>query len=83
MLKSNPNVAIEIQGHTDNVGDHKANQKLSENRAKAVYEYLFNNGIDKKQLTFKGYGEEKPAFDNTTEEGRQKNRRTEFLVVKI
>ncbi|MNK03473.1 putative lipoprotein YiaD precursor [compost metagenome] len=83
VLKSNPNVAIEIQGHTDNVGDHKANQKLSENRAKAVYEYLFNNGIDKKQLTFKGYGEEKPAFDNTTEEGRQKNRRTEFLVVKI
>ncbi len=83
LLKSNLSMAIEIQGHTDNVGDNKANQKLSESRAKAVYEYLIENGIDKKQLNYKGYGEEKPAFDNTTEDGKQKNRRTEFLVVKF
>ena len=83
LLKNNPSMVIEIQGHTDNVGDVKTNQKLSENRAKAVYDYLVGNGIDKKQLNYKGYGEEKPAFENTTEEGRQKNRRTEFLVVKI
>jgi len=83
VLKSNANMVIEIQGHTDNVGDVKANQKLSENRAKAVHDYLVNNGIDKKQLNYKGYGEEKPAFDNTMEEGKQKNRRTEFLVIKI
>lgn len=83
VLKSNPTVEIEIQGHTDNVGDNKTNQKLSENRAKAVYDYLVSNGIGKKQLSYKGYGEDKPAFDNATEDGRQKNRRTEFLVVKI
>lgn len=83
LLKNNPNMVIEIEGHTDNVGDIKANQKLSENRANAVYDYLISNGIDRKQLSYKGYGEEKPAFDNITEEGRQKNRRTEFSVVKI
>lgn len=83
LLKGNESMAIEIQGHTDNVGEVKANQKLSENRAKAVYDYLMAKGIDKKQLNYKGYGEEKPAFDNSTEEGKQKNRRTEFLVVKI
>lgn len=83
LLKTNPHMVIEIQGHTDNVGEEKDNQKLSENRAKAVYDYLINNGIDKKQLHYKGYGETQPAFDNQTEEGRQKNRRTEFLIVKI
>ena len=82
-MKSNPTMEIEIQGHTDNVGDSKANHRLSENRAEAVHEYLINNGIAKKRLTYKGLGEDQPAFDNRTESGRQKNRRTEFLVVKI
>jgi outer membrane protein OmpA-like peptidoglycan-associated protein len=83
LLRNNPTMVIEIEGHTDNVGDIKANQKLSENRAKAVYDYLISNGIHKRQLEYKGYGEEKPAFSNDTAEGRQKNRRTEFLVIKI
>lgn len=83
LLKNNAGMVIEIQGHTDNVGDIKANQKLSENRARSVYDYLISNGIDKKQLNYKGYGETQPAFDNSTEEGKQKNRRTEFLVVKF
>lgn len=83
VLKNNPNLIIEIQGHTDDVGDNKANQKLSENRAKAVYDYLISNGINKKQLTYKGYGEEKPAFDNASDDGRQRNRRTEFLIINI
>lgn len=83
ILKSNPTLLIEIQGHTDNVGDLKANQKLSENRAKAVYDYLIKNGIGGKQLTYKGYGENLPKFSNDTEEGRSKNRRTEFKVIKI
>jgi outer membrane protein OmpA-like peptidoglycan-associated protein/tetratricopeptide (TPR) repeat protein len=83
LLKKYENISIEIQGHTDNVGVAKENEKLSENRAKAVYDYLINNGIDKKRLTFKGYGETKPRSDNTTEEGRQQNRRTEFTIIKI
>ncbi|MCJ0743212.1 OmpA family protein [Pedobacter montanisoli] len=83
VLKSNPTLIIEIQGHTDNVGDLKTNQKLSENRAKSVYDYLINNGINSKQLTYKGYGENVPKFNNDTEEGRSENRRTEFKVIKI
>lgn len=82
LLKNNENVAIEIQGHTDNVGDEKMNQKLSENRAKAVYDFLIKNGISTKRLSFKGYGETKPRFDNNTDEGRQQNRRTEFTITK-
>ncbi|KQC00780.1 OmpA family protein [Pedobacter sp. Hv1] len=83
LLKNNANISIEIQGHTDNVGDVKLNEKLSENRAKAVYDFLINNGIDRKRLSFKGYGETKPRADNATEEGRKQNRRTEFVVTKI
>lgn len=82
LLKNNENLAIEIQGHTDNVGEDKMNEKLSENRAKAVYDFLIKNGISAKRLSYKGYGETKPNFDNNTEEGRQKNRRTEFIVTK-
>lgn len=82
LLKANPTMEVEIQGHTDDVGSLKDNQVLSENRAKAVYNYLLENGIAKKQLTSKGYGETKPTADNSTPEGRQENRRTDFLVVK-
>jgi outer membrane protein OmpA-like peptidoglycan-associated protein len=83
LLNSNQYVAIEIQGHTDNIGEVKLNEKLSENRAKAVYDFLITNGIDKKRLTFKGYGETKPQYENTTEEGRKLNRRTQFIITKI
>ena len=82
-LKSNPTVSIEIDGHTDNVGDEKQNQLLSENRAKSVYNYLVSNKINISRLSFKGFGESKPISQNTTDEGRQKNRRTEFRVVKL
>lgn len=83
LLKENENVSIEIEGHTDNVGEDKLNQKLAENRAKSVYEFLINNGIDKRRLSYKGYGETKPKADNNTDEGRKQNRRTEFIVTKI
>lgn len=82
-LTANDKLSIEIQGHTDNVGDSKLNEKLAENRAKEVYNYLITNGIEKKRLTFKGYGETKPKADNTTEEGRKQNRRTEFIITKL
>ena len=74
---------IEISGHTDNQGGEAYNQKLSENRAKSVFEYLLNNGIDKSRLSYKGYGEEKPVDSNDTEEGRANNRRTEFKILEV
>ncbi|MET4080460.1 outer membrane protein OmpA-like peptidoglycan-associated protein [Pedobacter sp. UYP30] len=81
-LNENKTVAIEIQGYTDNVGDVKLNETLSQNRAMAVYNYLIHQDIDAKRLTAKGFGESKPIADNTTETGRQKNRRTSFLITK-
>lgn len=80
-LTINPKVTIEISGFTDNVGDAKSNQLLSENRAKTVYQYLINNKINASRLTFKGYGAMQPIAPNTTEEGRSRNRRTEFKIV--
>lgn len=80
-LKSNPAVKIELSGHTDSTGDKKANQLLSENRAKAVYSYLIANGTDAQRLTYKGYGDSKPVAPNDTDEGRAQNRRTEFSIL--
>lgn len=81
LLNRNPQLRVELGGHTDNVGKPEANQKLSEQRAKAVYEYLIKKGIAADRLTYKGYGETQPVADNGTEEGRAKNRRTEMKVL--
>lgn len=80
-LNLNPKVNIEISGFTDNVGNAKSNQLLSENRAKAVYNYLITNKIAPTRLTYKGYGAIQPVAPNTTEEGRSRNRRTEFKII--
>ncbi|MDG1476393.1 MAG: OmpA family protein [Vicingaceae bacterium] len=80
-LNKNSSVKIELGGHTDNVGSKSANQILSENRAKTVYSYLVEKGISLDRLTAKGYGDENPIADNTTEKGRAENRRTEFKVL--
>ncbi len=82
-MQNNPEVSIEIGGHTDNKGSAAYNKTLSENRAKSVYDYLIDNGIDTDRLTYKGYGFEEPIADNQTEKGRAKNRRTEFKIIKI
>ncbi|QPH40288.1 OmpA family protein [Pedobacter endophyticus] len=82
-LQQNTNVNIQIQGHTDNVGDAKLNEKLSLRRANAVYEYLIKNSIQPNRLTFKGFGASKPIADNKTESGRKNNRRTSFVITKI
>ena len=82
-LNDNPKVEIELSGHTDNVGDDNYNLNLSQNRAKAVFNYLKNNGINIDRLSYKGYGKSNPVADNKTEEGRANNRRTEFLIKKI
>jgi OmpA-OmpF porin, OOP family len=70
-------VRIEVAGHTDNVGDKKANKLLSQKRADAVRSYLVSKGIDGARITAVGYGDTKPKEPNTTPEGRQKNRRIE------
>lgn len=80
-LKENNEINIEIAGHTDNVGSSSYNQKLSENRAMAVSNYLIENGIDKTRLTYKGYGDSKPIASNDTDEGKAKNRRTTFTIL--
>ena len=79
-LKENPTVKVEIQGHTDNIGRDEDNLRLSENRAKSVYEYVIAQGISANRLRYKGYGESNPIASNNTEEGRAKNRRTVFLI---
>jgi outer membrane protein OmpA-like peptidoglycan-associated protein len=80
-MQENPQIKVQVSGHTDNVGSPADNLKLSNNRAKAVVDYLVSKGIDIKRLTWKGYGETKPVADNKTEEGRALNRRTEFTIV--
>ena len=77
----NPNLKIELGGHTDNTGDKKANQILSENRARAVQEYLLQIGkIGVSRLSYKGYGDSRPKVPNDSPENKAKNRRTEFKV---
>ena len=81
LLTDNPTVKIQLAGHTDNIGNAADNLKLSENRSKAVINYLVNKGIDAKRLSPKGYGASQPVADNKTEEGRAINRRTELKVI--
>ncbi|OFX20799.1 MAG: hypothetical protein A2041_03905 [Bacteroidetes bacterium GWA2_31_9b] len=81
LLIQNPTVRLEISGHTDNIGGFKANQQLSESRAKSVVEYLIGRGIEKSRLEYKGYSFNQPVADNNTESGRAQNRRVEFKVL--
>lgn len=80
LMKDNPAVKVQISGHTDNVGKPAVNLKLSNNRAKAVVDYLVVKGIAANRLTYLGYGSSKPISDNATEAGKARNRRTELLV---
>ncbi|WP_161626170.1 OmpA family protein [Hugenholtzia roseola] len=82
MMKTNPNLEIEIGGHTDNVGSPQANLKLSQDRAESVRQYLIKVGIQPNRIIAKGYGDTQPVSDNSTEEGRGENRRTEVRILK-
>ena len=82
-MEDNPSMVIEIGGHTDNVGSEALNQQLSQKRAQAVVDYMILAGLDASRLRAKGYGESVPIADNSTNEGRAKNRRTEFEIVEF
>jgi OmpA-OmpF porin, OOP family len=82
LMKDNGRMQIELSGHTDNVGSDDANMKLSDDRAKAVADYLVTLGVKTERIQPKGYGETKPLGTNDTEEGRQLNRRVEFTILK-
>ena len=80
-LQNNTEIAITISGHTDNKGSVKRNYKLSKERAKAVFNYLHQKGINKSKMNYKTYGSTKPLNDNTNEKNRQQNRRVEIELV--
>ncbi|OFY33062.1 MAG: hypothetical protein A2275_00515 [Bacteroidetes bacterium RIFOXYA12_FULL_35_11] len=81
-LEQNPKVAIEIGGHTDNTGSDATNDRLSKNRAQAVADYIILNGIPSNRVAAVGYGKHRPIAFNDTDEGRAKNRRVEFTIMK-
>jgi outer membrane protein OmpA-like peptidoglycan-associated protein len=81
MLQRNTKMTIRVEGHTENIGDAEANQKLSEDRAMAVREYLKNKGIVGSRVSFKGYGSSKPASKDNSIEGRRLNRRVTFVIL--
>lgn len=81
-MKDNAQLRVEIGGHTDNVGDDAQNQRLSKDRADAVWEYLLSKGVAATRMTTMGYGETRPIDTNMTEAGRNNNRRVEFVIQK-
>jgi outer membrane protein OmpA-like peptidoglycan-associated protein len=80
ILNENPDLKLDIEGHTDNTGNPEKNQKLSEDRAAAVMAYLVNKGIDATRLSSAGYGADQPVADNSTVKGRAQNRRVEMKL---
>ena len=80
LLTNRPQLSITITGHTDNIGDESSNNKLSLDRAISVKNAIIAIGIAENRIQTEGKGESEPIADNDTEEGRQKNRRTEFRI---
>jgi outer membrane protein OmpA-like peptidoglycan-associated protein len=78
-----PSLRVQIQGHTDNVGDADKNLDLSQRRAKRVAETIINHGISANRITHRGYGESRPVATNDSEAGRAQNRRTVFVVTAL
>ncbi|MCS6904316.1 MAG: OmpA family protein [Bacteroidia bacterium] len=82
ILQQHPKMIIEIGGHTDNIGSEEQNKLISLQRAEAVRNYFLQKGISPKRIVAKGYGAQQPLADNKTSEGRKKNRRVEFKILK-
>lgn len=81
IMRGNPDYTLAISGHTDDVGEEEANLKLSQERAKACYDYLLFRGINANRLRHAGFGESRPVASNDTESGREMNRRVEFELI--
>ncbi len=81
LMNENPELKIEIQAHTDNVGSASSNKRLSDRRADSALQYLIENGVEPTRMRSIGFGATKPVADNSTEEGRQLNRRVELLII--
>ena len=81
MLQDNPTREIEIAGHTDSTGTPERNLELSHRRAEAAADWLIRNGILSTRIRTEGYGDTKPVSNNSTDEGRRKNRRTEITIL--
>jgi outer membrane protein OmpA-like peptidoglycan-associated protein len=80
ILSENPGMTLDVDGHTDNVGNDDKNMVLSQNRADAVKKYLVSKGVAAERITATGHGETMPVADNKTAVGRQQNRRSELLL---
>jgi outer membrane protein OmpA-like peptidoglycan-associated protein len=80
-MEQNPKLRISLEGHTDSEGSDRDNQLLSERRAASVRAYLVDAGISNDRLEARGYGQSRPLADNSSEEGRQQNRRTEMRIL--
>lgn len=80
-MVKNPDIRIEISGHTDDVGADDYNLTLSERRAKAVFDYLTQNGVEANRMEFRGFGEKRPAVPNSSDKNRSQNRRIEFEII--
>ena len=78
-LQDNPDWKVHVEGYTDSTGSKSANEALSRRRAESVANWLAEHGVDRSRLTSKGYGEEYPVADNSTDEGRGKNRRVDIV----
>ncbi len=84
IVKETPGFHVQVDGHTDNVGNAETNKKLSQARAEAVVKYLVEKkGVDAKRLSAKGWGDTQPIADNKTAKGRAKNRRVDFTVTRM
>jgi outer membrane protein OmpA-like peptidoglycan-associated protein len=81
-MNENPDLVIELHGHTDDIGDATLNMQLSENRAKAVRDFLIKNNISASRISYKGFGEKRPLVSGNSEEVRMQNRRVEFVVIR-
>jgi len=80
MMMENPAISIQLEGHTDNIGDRFKNIRLSQDRVAAVRNYLINQGVAEERITGQGYGGSKPIADNSNETTRRLNRRVEFII---
>ena len=82
VLQSFPKIRVRIEGHTSNTGKAWMNRLLSKGRAESVFNYLVSKGIDQSRLEFIGYGPDRPIASNASKEGRARNRRVDFVILK-